>query len=90
MLNGHDDSIYPVESSQNPMFKALGTPEKDKRHIVYAGGHIDFMDRTEVIKDALDWLDRYLGPVKLRPYILPRLRHTFMEFRGRLPTLEDS
>jgi dienelactone hydrolase len=64
MLNGHDDSLSPVESSQNPMFKALGTPEKDKRHIIYPGGHIDFMDRYEVIKEALDWLDHYLGPVK--------------------------
>jgi dienelactone hydrolase/predicted Ser/Thr protein kinase len=64
MLNGHDDSLFPVESSQNPLFKALGTPEQDKRHKIYQGGHVDFIDRNEVIKDALDWLDRYLGPVK--------------------------
>jgi dienelactone hydrolase len=65
MLNGQDDSLYPVETSQNPLFKALGTPEKDKRHIIYPGGHVDFIDRLEVVKEALDWLDRYLGPVKL-------------------------
>jgi len=64
MLNGRDDSLSPVETSQNPMFGAIGTPEKDKRHIIYPGGHIDFMDRYEVIKEALDWLDHYLGPVK--------------------------
>jgi hypothetical protein len=49
------------------MFKELGTPEKDKRHIVYPGGHVDFMDRNEVIKEALDWLDHYLGPVRTQP-----------------------
>ena len=67
MLNGHDDSMSPVETSQNPLFKALGTPEKDKRHIIYPGGHGDFIDRLEVVKEALDWLDHYLGPVKLQP-----------------------
>jgi dienelactone hydrolase len=65
MLNGRDDSLHPVESGQNPLFKALGTPEKDKRHVIYPGGHVDFIDRLEVVKEALDWLDRYLGPVKL-------------------------
>jgi dienelactone hydrolase len=67
MLNGHDDFLSPLETSQNPMFKALGTPEKDKRHIIYPGGHVDFIDRNEVIKEALDWLDHYLGLVKLQP-----------------------
>jgi dienelactone hydrolase len=64
MLNGKDDSQFPVEASQTPFFEALGTPDKDKRHIVFTGGHVDFLDRLEVIREALDWLDRYLGPVK--------------------------
>jgi eukaryotic-like serine/threonine-protein kinase len=64
MLNGQDDFILPVEASQDPIFKALGTPEKDKRHIVYPGGHVDYIDRQEVVKEALDWMDRYLGPVR--------------------------
>ena len=63
MLNGQDDSLGPVETSQKPFFEALGTPEKDKRHIIYAGGHVDYINRTEVTRDALKWLDRYLGPV---------------------------
>jgi hypothetical protein len=33
-------------------------------HIVFTGGHVDFLDRLEVIREALDWLDRYLGPVQ--------------------------
>jgi hypothetical protein len=41
----------------------LGTPEKDKRHIIFEGGHAPL--RVQVlIKDILDWFDRYLGPVK--------------------------
>jgi dienelactone hydrolase len=67
MLNGHDDSIAPVESSQNLLFDALGTAAKDKDHKIYPGGHVDFMERLEVIKEALNWLNQYLGPVKLRP-----------------------
>jgi eukaryotic-like serine/threonine-protein kinase len=66
MLNGQDDSLFPVESTQNPFFKALGSADKDKRHIIYPGGHADFIDRLEVIKEALGWLDRYLGPVKVQ------------------------
>jgi eukaryotic-like serine/threonine-protein kinase len=67
MLNGHDDWLFPLESSQNPMFKAIGTPDKDKKHVVYAGGHVDFVDRMETIKEALNWLDRYLGPIAAKP-----------------------
>jgi dipeptidyl aminopeptidase/acylaminoacyl peptidase len=46
----------------------LGTPEKDKRHILYQGGH-DLMTtaRLQVVKEVLNWLERYLGPVKTRP-----------------------
>jgi dienelactone hydrolase len=64
MLNGEDDAINPVELSQKPFFNALGTPEKDKRYIAYPGGHVDFIERMEVIKEMLNWLDRYLGTVK--------------------------
>jgi pimeloyl-ACP methyl ester carboxylesterase len=66
MLNGQDDSMAPVETSQKPMFKALGTPEKDKRYHVYPGGHADYINRQDVIKEALEWLDRYLGPVNVQ------------------------
>jgi hypothetical protein len=48
-----------------PMFKALGSPIKE-RH-AYPGGHVDFINREEVIKEALKWLNKYLGEVNLRP-----------------------
>ena len=47
---------------QNVMFHYLGTPEKDKRHAVLEGGHIPPYD--QMVKEILDWLDRYQGPVK--------------------------
>lgn len=62
MLNGRFDFIFPVGSSQEPMFRLLGTPNEDKRRVVYDTGHD--IPRDEMIKEALNWLDRYLGPVK--------------------------
>jgi len=62
MVNGRYDNVFPLETSQNPMFRLLGTSEKDKRHAILDGGHLP--DRDEMIKEILDWLDRYQGPVK--------------------------
>jgi hypothetical protein len=42
--------------------KLLGTPEADKRWIVYETGHAP--PRKEVIRESLGWLDKYLGPAK--------------------------
>ncbi len=61
MLNGRYDHFFPVETSQLPMFRLLGTPPERKRHVIYDGGH--FVPRTLLISEVLDWLDRYLGPV---------------------------
>jgi formylglycine-generating enzyme required for sulfatase activity/dienelactone hydrolase len=62
MLNGRQDFTFPIETSQVPMFKLLGTPAADKRHIIYDGGHV--FPFARIIKDTLDWLDRYLGVPK--------------------------
>ncbi len=56
------DFFYPVETSQVPMFRLLGAPNEHKRHVVYETGHN--IPRNEMIRETLDWLDRYLGPVK--------------------------
>ncbi len=61
MLNGRYDHFFPVETSQLPMFRLLGTAPERKRHVIYDGGH--FVPRTLLISEVLDWLDRYLGPV---------------------------
>jgi dienelactone hydrolase len=62
MLNGRQDFTFPVETSQEPMFRLLGTPTADKRHIIYEGGHV--FPFARIIKDTLEWLDRYLGVPK--------------------------
>jgi cephalosporin-C deacetylase-like acetyl esterase/predicted Ser/Thr protein kinase len=66
MINGRGDFIFPLETSQIPLFRLLGTPEKDKEHRIYDGGH-DIVNRLDVFKDIMDWLDRYLGPVRMKP-----------------------
>jgi pimeloyl-ACP methyl ester carboxylesterase len=60
MVNGRYDFFFPVEETQVPMFKHLGTPGKDKRHLVLEAGHVPPND--VLTKEVLDWLDRYFGP----------------------------
>jgi hypothetical protein len=50
------------ETSQRPFLEILGTPDEHKKHVLFDGGH--FAPRHEVMKEILDWLDRYLGPVR--------------------------
>ena len=62
MLNGQYDFFYPAESCQTSMFRFLGTPPEDKRRVVYETGHN--VPRPELIKETLNWLDKYLGAAK--------------------------
>ena len=62
MLNGKYDHYFPLETSQKPFFGMLGTPEADKRWVVYDGGHM--VTRTVLLSEMLAWLDKYLGPVR--------------------------
>jgi dienelactone hydrolase len=62
MLNGRFDFFFPTETSQEPMYRLLGTPAEHKRRVVYETSHT--IPRTEMIKESLDWLDRYWGAVK--------------------------
>jgi serine/threonine protein kinase/dienelactone hydrolase len=62
MINGRYDFLFPYETSQLPMFRSLGTLDKDKDHKVFETSH--FLPWNEVIKESIVWLDRYLGPVK--------------------------
>lgn len=64
MLNGKHDFFNPVEESQKPLFEFLGTPAKDKRHVLSDSGHL--VPRADLIREILPWLDRYLGPVTRR------------------------
>ena len=62
MLNGKYDFFFPYENSQLPFYNMLGTPEEHKRMMVYELGHS--VPRTELVKETLAWLDKYLGSVK--------------------------
>lgn len=62
MLNGRYDMTLIYETQVKPMFDLLGTPDEHKKQILYDTDH--FIPKTEVIKETLIWLDRYLGPVK--------------------------
>lgn len=62
MINGRHDFFFPMETSQAPMFRLLGTTPADKSHRVFETGHVPG-PWHEVMKEILDWLDRYLGPV---------------------------
>ena len=64
MVNGRYDFIYPLDTNQNPLFRALGTKEPDKRHVLYDGGHRNLVTRPDLIGEILDWFDRYLGPTQ--------------------------
>jgi hypothetical protein len=64
MVNGRDDYHLSVERQQLPLFRLLGTREPRKRHALLEGGHLP--PRTAVAREILDWLDQYLGPVKLK------------------------
>jgi dienelactone hydrolase len=63
MVNGREDFNLAYSTKQVPMFKALGTPPADKRHVLFEGGHIPTHPQ-EAIKAILDWMDQRLGPVR--------------------------
>ena len=63
MVNGRYDFSFPVEESQNPLFRMLGTPDANKLHVVMNTPHDVNQQRPELIKNVLAWLDKYLGRV---------------------------
>jgi eukaryotic-like serine/threonine-protein kinase len=63
LLNGRYDAGFPVDLLQKPLLRMLGTPEKDKRHVLVESGH-SVMRSVERTRETVDWLDRYLGPVE--------------------------
>ena len=62
LLSGRYDYGFPYEASSLPLFRTLGTPPEHKRHVVGDGGH--FIARDLLLREVLDWLDRYAGPVQ--------------------------
>jgi hypothetical protein len=64
MLNGRYDYYFPYETSQLTMFRLLGTSPEHKKQVVYESSH--FVPQNQLIRETLDWLDKYLGSVQAR------------------------
>ena len=52
LIAGKDDFVNPLELSQKPLMRLLGSA--DKRHFVFDGGHVP-PNMQEVVKETLDW-----------------------------------
>jgi dienelactone hydrolase len=63
MVNGRYDELHPIETSQLPLFKLLGSPPADKRHVLLESGH-GSPPRADVLRETLAWYDKYLGDVR--------------------------
>ena len=62
MLNGVYDTNLTLKEEVEPMYRLLGTSEKDKKLILYETDH--FIPRSDLVKESLGWFDKYLGPVR--------------------------
>jgi hypothetical protein len=65
LIAGRYDFLSPVETTQLPLLRLLGAPEKDKKLALFDTGHVVY-PKPEMIKEVLDWFDRYLGPVQVK------------------------
>jgi formylglycine-generating enzyme required for sulfatase activity/dienelactone hydrolase len=64
MVNGRYDATFPYESAQLPLFRMLGTAAANKRHVVFDTPHDVRLRRTDLVREVLDWYDKYLGRVQ--------------------------
>jgi len=62
MINGRYDFVFPLETCQGPLLRALGSAPQDKRQVLFNTGHAPPL--LPMMKETLNWLDNYLGPVK--------------------------
>jgi cephalosporin-C deacetylase-like acetyl esterase len=63
MVNGRYDEVFPVDSAQLPLFRLIGSPSGNKRHVLLESGH-GSPPRAEVLRETLGWYDKYLGEVR--------------------------
>ena len=70
----------PLET-QLPLFRLLGTPEGQKRHVQFDSGHMPPIQ--DVMREILDWLERNLGPVEIRQGAIIRGSAAILAVRHR-------
>jgi hypothetical protein len=65
MLNGDQDHIFPLQTSQRPLFQELGTPARTRSTCsIPAGTEIFATERSQIFQEVVGWLDRYVGRVQ--------------------------
>jgi hypothetical protein len=64
-IAGRYDFFGRSETTDHALLRLLGAPEQHKRLALFDTGHV-VHPGPEMIKEVLDWFDRYLGPVRLR------------------------
>lgn len=64
MVNGRYDYVFSLDKSQDPLFRMLGTPDDDKRHVVLDTPHDVTEQHTQLVTVVLAWLDKYLGRIQ--------------------------
>lgn len=50
--------VFPLKSSQGPLFRALGTPANNKKQFIFEGGHGEF-PHPDATLECLNWLDNF-------------------------------
>jgi formylglycine-generating enzyme required for sulfatase activity/dienelactone hydrolase len=60
LLGGRYDFYSPADSLQVLLFRLFATPNDQKRQVIFESGHM--IPRIGMVRESLDWLDRYLGP----------------------------
>jgi pimeloyl-ACP methyl ester carboxylesterase len=63
MVNGRYDATFPLETSQQPLFRMLGATSENKRHVVFDTPHDVRLRSGDLVREVLGWYDRYLGRV---------------------------
>jgi hypothetical protein len=62
VLAGRSDPLLGETVRGPRLLKLLGTPARDKRLVFVGSGH-SVRQSHEIVRESLDWLDRYLGSV---------------------------
>lgn len=69
MLNGIEDHIFPVNSSQKPMFELLGAPRDKKEYLLLGIGHN--VEPTIIAEQVDRFLLKHIGGVQKSHFQLP-------------------
>ena len=64
MVNGRYDATFSYAESQLPLFRMLGTPAADKKHVVMHTSHDVTVEGSAPVHELISWLDTYLGRVE--------------------------